>query len=314
MRLLITGGSGCLGSAIAREFITQTEALVVVDNFSTGNRNWLPAQDNLTVIDADVRDSEAIRNIFENHRPTHVVHAAGSYADPNDWVGDLETNALGSLNVSRASEKVGVTHLMYLQTALVYGRPNQSPILPTHPLAPESSYSISKAAGEMYTLGAGVPVTLSLRIANTCAPHLSIGPLPTFYKKILSGESCKISPAVRDFLDVDDFLILVALIFAREEAVAGTYNVSTGKGKTIRELFETMRVELGRSDANFEDMSLQEDDVASVVLDSESTQKQFGWSPSKTFEETVSRQIEWFAEFGVETLRSHLQATPRKER
>lgn len=313
MRLLITGGAGCLGSAIVREFLAKSEGILVVDNLSTGHKEWLPSRTNLMVREGDVRDGELLETVFRDFRPTHVVHAAGSYADPNDWVGDLETNTLGSMNVARVSEKWNVSHLVYLQTALAYGTPTITPIPATHQLSPKSSYAISKVGGERYALGADIPVSVSLRVANTCAPHLSIGPLPTFYKNILAGTTSKVSPAERDFLDVEDFLNLLDCIFDSNDPQGASYNVSTGKGRTIQEVFETVRGLLGRPDAPFELMPLREDDISSVVLDPTLTCERFDWKPQKDFEETVSRQIGWFEQHGVGALRSHFRG-PRDEK
>ena len=104
-------------------------------------------------LEGDVRDVEFVESYFDQFRPTHVVHAAASYADPYDWTGDFETNTRGSLNVAQAAEKAGVSHLIYLQTALGYGKPTVTPIPLRHSLQPTTSYSISKVAGEYYILG-----------------------------------------------------------------------------------------------------------------------------------------------------------------
>jgi nucleoside-diphosphate-sugar epimerase len=310
VRLLITGGAGCLGSAIAREFLAEDKSVAILDNFSTGDKVWVPSHPNLQVLEGDVRDVEFVESCFAQFRPTHVVHAAASYADPDDWTGDLENNARGSLNVAQVAEKAGVSHLIYLQTALGYGKPTVTPIPLHHSLQPTTSYSISKVAGEHYILASSVPISVSLRIANTCAPHLSIGPLPTFYKKILAGEECQVSPAQRDFLDVQDFLALLGLIFESAEPENSAYNVSTGVGHSIQEVFEAVKIALDRPDAQAELIPLGRDDISSVVLDSTITQQRFSWSPQTTLDHMVARQVQWFEQFGVGAVRSHLKAVP----
>ena len=310
MRLLITGGAGCLGSAIAREFLPKSQSVAILDNFSTGDKAWVPSHPNLQVLEGDVRDVDFVESCFEQFRPTHVVHAAASYADPYDWTGDFETNARGSLNVAQAAEKVGVSHLVYLQTALGYGKPTVTPIPLHHSLQPTTSYSISKVAGEYYILGSSVPISVSLRIANTCAPHLSIGPLPTFYKRISAGEECQVSPAQRDFLDIQDFLALLGLIFESAEPENSAYNVSTGVGHSIQEVFEAVKIALDSPDARAELIPLGPDDISSVVLDSSITQQRFSWRPQTTLDNMVARQVKWFEQFGVGAVRSHLKAVP----
>jgi nucleoside-diphosphate-sugar epimerase len=310
VRLLITGGAGCLGSAIAREFLPKSQSVAILDNFSTGDKARVPSHPNLQVLEGDVRDVGLVESCFEQFRPTHIVHAAASYADPYDWTGDLETNARGSLNVAQAAEKAGASHLIYLQTALGYGKPTVTPIPLHHSLQPTTSYSISKVAGEYYILGSSVPISISLRIANTCAPHLSIGPLPTFYNKILAGEECKVSPAQRDFLDVQDFLVLLGLIFESTEPENSAFNVSTGVGHSIQEVFEAVKIALDRPDAQAKLIPLGHDDISSVVLDSTITQQRFSWSPQTTLDHMVARQVQWFEQYGVGAVRSHLKAVP----
>lgn len=307
MRLLVTGGAGCLGSEIVRHFGSTSEQVIVLDNLVTGNRSWLPERDNLVFEEGDVSDGESVEHAFHDYRPTHVVHAAASYANPDDWSGDLITNALGTLNVVKASEKAGVESFIYLQTALGYGRPVSTPIPITHALRPQTSYGISKVAGELYALGSELPQVFSFRLANICAPRLSIGPFPTFFKRIQAQDPCTVSDAERDFLDIDDFLALLELAFLSENTTKQSFNVSTGIGHSINDVYLAVERALGQSGGAPSLFPVGADDVKSVVLDASETEDFFGWSPRRSFDEVVGRQIQWFQDFGVGEIRSHLK-------
>lgn len=307
MRLLITGGAGCLGSELANHFGSKGYQVLVVDNFSTGNPSWVSASSQIRIRECSVLSAEDLDDAFSEFRPSHVIHAAASYANPNDWRGDLSTNAAGTLNVVKACESSGVEKLVYLQTALGYGKPALSPIPVEHSLRPTSSYGISKVAGELYALAANITSSVSLRLANVCAPRLSIGPLPTFYKNLLAGEECTVTNAERDFLSIEDFLSLAEMVLLFDSPISGAFNVSTGTGKTILEVFEAVATAMSIQSPPHKLVPVANDDIQSVVLSPVLTGETFGWSAGTDFTEMINRQVRWFQLHGVGTIRSHLR-------
>lgn len=307
MRILVTGGAGCLGSNLIERWLPQGHEILALDNFATGKREVLPALRGLRVVEGSVADAAMVEKCFGDFRPEVVVHSAAAYKDPADWREDAATNVAGAINVARASERSGVKRLVNFQTALCYGRPRSVPIPVDQPLAPFNSYGISKAAGEQYLLMAGAPA-VSLRLANITGPRLAIGPIPTFYKRLKAGQKCFCSDTVRDFLDMEDFLALMDLA-VRQGAPTGTYNVSTGAGHSIKEVFDEV--------AAYLDVKLAEpvavvppgaDDVPAVVLDPSRTGAAFGWKAAMGFRDTIRRQLEWYDRHGVSDVYSHLAA------
>src|SRR3546814_927070 len=174
-----------------------------------------------------------------------VIHSAASYKDPANWEEDAATNVTGTIHVAQAAKAGGAKRLIHFQTALAYGRPHEVPIPVGHPVQPFTSYGISKAAGEHYLAMSGLPL-VSLRLANVTGPRLAIGPIPTFYKRLKAGQNCFCSSTVRDFLDMDDFLDLVDLAIA-PEAPTGIFNVSTGEGRSIKDVYDAVVAYLGVS-------------------------------------------------------------------
>jgi len=306
VRLLVTGGAGSLGSNLVEQIASQCEAVMVIDNFATGKRASLLPLPNLEIVEGSITDYELVATTFRRFAPTHVVHAAASYKNPNDWVTDAEVNVVGTINVVRASEAAKVKRFVNLQTALCYGRPSIVPIPVDHPTAPFTSYGISKTAGEAFVAASELS-WVSLRLANVTGPRLAIGPIPVFYKKLKSGGSCTVSTAVRDFLDIIDFLSLMDRVLQGGET--GTFNVSTGEGHTIEEVFRLVAKHIGMAAAQpAAVVEPGDDDVAAVVLDPARTAKTFNWSAQVGFEETVSRMLRWYDKHGVTDVYSHLQA------
>jgi UDP-glucose 4-epimerase len=306
MRILITGGAGCLGSNLVEHWLPQGHEIAVIDNFATGKREVVPAMAGLTVIEGSVADESLVQDSFHRFRPQAVIHAAASYKDPLDWIGDSQTNVLGSILVARASRQVGVLRLVNLQTALCYGRPSMLPIPADHPTAPFTSYGISKTAGEQFMLLSELP-TLSLRLANVTGPRLAIGPIPTFYKRLKAGQKCFCSDTARDFLDMSDYLSLMDRAI-EPGAPFGVFNVSSGEAHSIKEIFDLVAEHLGQGGLKVPVLPPAADDVAVVSLDASSTERAFGWKARVGFRDLVERQLRWYDRHGVSDVFSHLKA------
>lgn len=306
MRILITGGAGCLGSNLIEHWLPQGHQIFVIDNFATGKPEVVPQVNGLAVREGSIADAALVEECFAAFKPEAVVHAAAAYKDPDDWLEDSRTNVIGSGHVARAAKAHGVMRLINFQTALCYGRPKQLPIPADHPTAPFTSYGISKTAGEQYMLLSGVP-TLSLRIANVTGPRLAIGPIPTFYKRLKAGQKCFCSDTARDFLDMSDFLAFMDLAI-RANAPTGVFNIASGEAHTIKEIFDLVCQHLGLPAHEVPIVPPAADDVPVVSLDASETARQFGWMPKFGFADTIARQLAWYDQHGVTDVFSHLKA------
>ena len=305
MRILITGGAGCLGSNLIEHWLPKGHQILVIDNFATGKQEVVPEVKGLTVAKGDIANEELVNRVFKNFRPDVVVHAAAAYKDPDNWIEDARTNVIGSANVAKASEYCGAKRLINFQTALCYGRPKQLPIPADHPTAPFTSYGITKTAGEQLMLMSGLP-TLSLRIANVTGPRLAIGPIPTFYKRLKAGQSCFCSDTSRDFLDMSDFLAFMDLAL-HPQAKTGVFNVSSGEAHSIKEIFDLVSDYLGLDHQEVPVVPVGEDDVPIVSLDPRETDEAFGWAARVNFNETIRRQLDWYDRHGISDVFSHLK-------
>jgi UDP-glucose 4-epimerase len=309
MKVLITGGSGFIGSHLADSLLATGHHVTVIDNFATGRRDNLRGQPGLRIVEGTIADEKVVNDVFEQAQPDIVVHAAAAYKDPADWREDIRTNVLGTANVVKAAEHEKVRRFVYFQTALCYGlHPIEQPITLNHPLRPEgSSYAISKTAGEQYVRQSALEF-LSFRLANAYGPRNVSGPLPTFYKRLSEGKPCFVMATRRDFVFVSDLVQLVLMAIGGKGA-PGIYHVSSGKDYSIKELFQATCETLGMSrDTPAEERERGVDDAHSILLDPSKTESSFGWAVSTRLTDGVRRTIEYYRKFGVQQTFTHLAA------
>lgn len=308
MRIFITGGAGCLGSNLTERYLERGDQILVLDNFATGHRGSLPeGHPGLTLVDGSVTDAALVMRLAEEFRPDRIIHSAAAYKDPDDWSEDTRTNVEGTINVVQAARKASVGRIINFHTALGYGRPQALPIPVDAPARPFTSYGISKQAGESYLAMSGMPF-VSLRLANVTGPRLAIGPIPTFYTRLKAGKGCFCSRTIRDFIDMEDFFSVMDLVMA-DGAPTGIFNVSTGTGHSIREIFDLVVAHLGITlEQPVPEVDPGPDDVPAVVLDPSATIAAFGWQPRYSFAQTIGRMLSWYDTHGVTAIYSHLKA------
>lgn len=305
MKILIAGGAGCLGSNLIEHWLPLGHEIAVIDNFSTGHKELVDV-DGISLFPGSVSDFDFLNSKIRDFKPEIIINAAASYKDPHDLFGDVNTNINGSINICKSAEQNSVERIINFQTALCYGRPQALPIDEKHPVSPFTSYGISKTAGEFYSLSSGVNC-VSLRLANITGPRLSIGPIPTFYSRLKEKKACFCTESKRDFLDIDDFLNVMDLIINRNE-ITGIYNISTGVSHSIREIYNAVCQHFNIDSDGVEVRPVEPDDVLEVCLDATKAKKELGWSASVDFSEMIAKQLEWYDDFGVHTLYSHLKA------
>jgi UDP-glucose 4-epimerase len=307
MRVLITGGAGFIGSHLADRLLADGHEILVLDNFSTARRDNLTEQDGLQIVEDTIADRAAVERVFESFGPERLVHAAASYKDPDDWREDVRTNTLGTANVVKAAQEAEVGRIVYFQTALCYGtQPLEQPITLEHPIRPDSSYAISKTAGEQYIAMSGLDF-VSFRLANAYGPRNVSGPLPTFFQRLSEGKPCFVVDTRRDFIYVED-LIEVVVAATIDGRGGGYYHASSGSDTSIKELFDAttraLEIQLGEE---VEVRPRPADDAPTILLDPSRINEDFGWSPTTPLEQGVARAIEYYKERGISETYTHLR-------
>lgn len=308
MRVFVTGGAGQIGSTLIGELLERGDVVMAIDNFATGRRDNLPIHASLSLIENTIADGALVDRLFAEFKPEVVVHTAASYKDPNDWASDSLVNVVGTANVAKACKDHKVGRLIYFQTALCYGtRPLQQPIRLDHPINPvNSSYAISKTAGEHYVQFSGVD-WVTFRLANVIGPRNVSGPLPIFYKRLSEGKRCFVTPARRDFCLADDLVrVVVRSIDGKGQ---GTYHFSSGRDIAIRELYDAVVKALQINEyPEPEQVPLGPDDAPSILLDPSRTFADFGAIEFTPLDDIVQYSVSHWRKSGVVGGYTHLAA------
>ncbi len=307
MKVLITGGSGQVGSTVADMLLQRGDTVLSIDNLATGRKDNLLDQDNLTQIDGSIVDGKLVERIFSDFKPDVVIHTAASYKDPDDWESDAAVNAVGTANIAKACKIHKVGRLVYFQTALCYGtKPIQQPIQLDHPINPvNSSYAISKTAGEHYVQFSGVE-WVTFRLANVIGPRNVSGPLPIFYGRLKEQKRCFITPARRDFCFAGDLANVV--VKAADGQGQGTYHFSSGQDIAIKELYDAVVKAMKINEyPNPEVKALGPDDAPSILLDPKRTFADFGDVTFTSLDDIVRMSVDRWDREGVVGGYTHLK-------
>ena len=308
MKVFVTGGAGQVGSTVIDQLLARGDEIVAIDNFATGRRDNLQSNPRLRLIEHTISDASAVNQLFEEFKPEVVVHTAASYKDPDDWASDSLVNVVGTANIAKACRSHKVRRLIYFQTALCYGtKPTQSPIRLDHPINPvNSSYAISKTAGEHYVQFSGVE-WVTFRLANVIGPRNVSGPLPIFYRRLSEGKRCFVTPARRDFCLADDLARVV--VRSIDGVGRGTYHFSSGHDVAIRELYDAVVKSLQINEyPEPEQVPLGPDDAPSILLDPSRTFADFGSIEFTPLDDIVAKAVAHWRTSGVVGGFTHLAA------
>jgi UDP-glucose 4-epimerase len=246
MKILITGGSGFIGSHIVEHYQDRAEEIRVLDNLRTGYRHNLDGLRH-TFIEGSITDRELVKKAVEG--VDYIFHLAAlvsvpeSMAKPGECV---DINVHGLLNVLEEASVAGVKKLVFASSAAIYGDNPTVPKLETMLPEPKSPYAITKLDGEYY-LGMfqneGRLETAAIRFFNVFGPRQDpkgayAAAVPIFIEKAVRGEDITVfgdGGQTRDFIYVKD--IAGALAFAVETpGVTGVFNAGYGGQITINDL------------------------------------------------------------------------------
>lgn len=322
-KILITGGAGFIGSHVVRQFvehypdyqIVNLDALTYAGNLE--NLKDIERLPNYLFVKADIRDGQAMMELFSEHLFDGVIHLAAeshvdrSIQDPNAFI---ETNVLGTANLLNAArfawkDRLEGRRFYHVSTDEVYGSLGDTGFfLETTPYDPQSPYSASKAASDHLVRAYGNTYHLPYVITN-CSNNY--GPnqfpeklIPLFINNIRNGKPLPVygdGKYTRDWLYVVDHARAIDEVYHRGRD-GETYNIGGFNEwqniELIRLLCKLMDDKLNRELGASEQLITYVRDRPGhdrrYAIDAGKINQELGWSPSVTFEEGLDKTIDWY--------------------
>ena len=295
MNVLVTGGAGFIGSHLVDTLIADGHSVAAVDVLATGKRENVNPQ--ATLYEIDIR-SPALAAAFEAARPEVVFHVAAHASvseSVRDPMHDAEVNVLGTLNILQQCAAYGVGRFVFSSTGgALYGEPERLPADEEHPVSPLSPYGASKAAAEAYVQThcalSGIRYTI-LRYGNVYGPRQDpfgeAGVVAIFANAMMRGQPPTIfgdGSHERDYVYVND--VVRANVLALAQAEDGVYNIGTGEGTTVAQVFDALA---GATDygGDPEHAAERPGDVHRIYLDVRRAERGLGWRASVSLEEGI---------------------------
>jgi nucleoside-diphosphate-sugar epimerase len=310
-KILITGGSGFIGSHLADELIKIGDQVWVVDNFITGNKKnieQLLDNPNFTFIEASV--TQPVENYLDPELKFEQIYHMASPASPRGYqdnpIATYEVNSFGTHYLAAHATNIGA-RLLYASTSEVYGEPLEHPQKETYwgnvnIRGIRSCYDVSKRFGEMVQTVWAREKNLDIRtvrIFNTYGPRMD--PLdgriiPNFVTQALKNEAITVygdGSQTRSFCFVSDLVRGLIQVMNSEKARGEVYNLGNPDERTVLDVAKLIVEVMGsKSEITFLDRPL--DDPSRRKPDITKITTEIGWQPEVEFSVGLQQTIEYF--------------------
>lgn len=326
--ILVTGGTGFIGSHICVELLMEGFDIIVADNLTNSNIEVIERIKHVTgkkpiiFYKTDIRDREALEKIFTAHKIYSVIHCAGLKSVEESVRNPLlyyDNNVYGSVVLVQTMAKYDVKRIVFSSSACVYGGDAPVPYTETSLVKPVNPYGKSKLLVEeiLRDIALSDPEwrVAILRYFNPIGAHPSglIGEYTNMSPNNLIPRICQVASgfkpellifgndyntpdgtAIRDYIHVVDLALGHAKALRWFEGNAGVLvsNLGIGKGVSVLELLGAFSRIIGR-DIPYRFVSRRDGDTPCYYADVTCAKKQLGWSASRSIDEACKDAWRW---------------------
>jgi UDP-glucose 4-epimerase len=331
-KILVTGGTGYIGSHTVVDLLEEGMDVVIIDNLSNSERSVLDGIEAITgkrpiFEEVDLRDRKATFQVFEQHPDiAAIIHFAAFKAVGESVEKPLkyyENNLLSLIHLLEAMKKFSVDHLVFSSSCTIYGEPDSLPVTEEAPIKIATSpYGNTKQVCEEIlqdfirsTQQKGV---IALRYFNPVGAHDSaiIGELPLgvpnnlvpYITQTAAGIRECLSvygddyntpdgSAIRDYINVVDLakahvIAIGRLLSGKQKAAFEVFNLGTGRGVSVLEMISAFEKASGEK-LNYKIVGRRDGDIEKVFADTSFANNELGWKAEKGMEETLLSSWKW---------------------
>lgn len=304
-KVLVTGGAGFIASHIVDFLIKKEYTLTIIDNLSTGKKEYLNPK--AIFYNADITKALEINNVFEKEKPDIVIHLAAqvmlrkSLENP---IFDATTNILGTINILEACKKYSVKRIIYTSTGGArVGEPKYLPVDENHPIEPLSPYGISKHTAEHYVAMYNKLYNLDYLIfcfGNVYGPRddPKCNRVTSLFTHLLLNN---IQPKIfgdgnqtRDFIFVTDLAEFIVNSIEKNPQHK-LFHLANSVPISVNDIFIKLK-KLTNSTLDPIFINAIKGEVRDIVLDTTLAKNELNWSPKHNIDEGLEETVKWLKE------------------
>jgi len=331
-KILVTGGTGYIGSHTVVELQQKGYDVVIIDNLSNSKIEVLEGIKNITGIlpefeQFDICDAKRLEEFFNAHKNIEAIIHFAAYKAVGESVADslkyYQNNLISLLNILSQMKKHAIKNFVFSSSCTVYGQPEKLPVTENSPIIPANSpYGNTKQISEEIIKDAiesyNAFNAINLRYFNPIGAHPSaeIGELPIglpnnlipFITQTVAGKREKLrvfgndyntpdGSCIRDYINVVDLakahvVSIERLLEKKTKSKCEVFNLGTGKGLSVLEIIKAFEKATNEK-INYEVVDRRPGDVEQVWADTSYANNELGWKAIETTEDTLASAWKW---------------------
>ena len=300
--VLITGGCGFIGSEIVKQLSLIGANVTILDNLSSGKEKYIKKFSNVKLIIGDLVDYDLVKDVVKNKE--YIINNAAlpfipdSFHMPKKF---FEVNVNGTINIALATIKEKkAKRFVHISSSEIYGTAKYTPMDENHPTTPQSTYAVSKLAGDrvVFTMHKehNLPAVI-IRPFNSFGPNITQPYIiPEIISQIERSDVIKLGNlnAKRDLTYVSDTVNGIILSMVKEGIVGEVINIGSQRSYSIKDLVYLISDIMGKKvSIEIESSRFRPYDVDTLICSYERANKILGWKPEVTVREGLKNTIEW---------------------